>query len=159
MPVRERACLISAECSRHSRAFAEVTLIYREGHRSSLNRSAIYNWHPVCPKGAGGYVMRNKLLFFCMLLAAMAVLLGAVAAVSSDRRDRIGDVVGYNVLAERVFEGSVESKPYMIEQIVYFPVRTANSVLQVQVGPKDFIERSNVKVKASGTLGRNGMPT
>src|SRR5438128_9505267 len=70
MPVRERACLISAECSRHSRAFAEVTLIYREGHRSSLNRSAIYNRHAVCLKGAGGYVMRNKLLFFCMLLAA-----------------------------------------------------------------------------------------
>src|SRR5437762_14286387 len=52
MPVRERACLISAECSRHSRAFAEVTLIYREGHRSSLNRSAIYNRHAVCLKGA-----------------------------------------------------------------------------------------------------------
>ena len=46
--------------------------------------------------------MRNKLLFFSMLLAAMAVLLGAVAAVSSDRRDRIGDVVGYNALAERI---------------------------------------------------------
>ena len=83
MPVRDRACLISKECSRHSRAFAEVTLVYREGHRSSLNRSAIYNRHAVCLKGAGGYVMRNKLLFFCMLLAAMAVLLVGVAAVSS----------------------------------------------------------------------------
>src|SRR5437667_12165129 len=118
MPVRERACLISAECSRHSRAFAEVTLIYREGHRSSLNRSAIYNRHPVCLKGAGGYVMRNKLLFFCMFLAAIAVVLVTVSAVSSDWRDRIGDVVGYNVLAERVFEGSGERKPYMMAHIV-----------------------------------------
>ena len=102
--------------------------------------------------------MRNKLLFFCMLLAAMAVLLVGVAAVSSERRDRIGDVIGYNVLAERVFEGSVESKPYMIEQIVYFPLRTANSVVQVQVGPKDFIERSNFKIKASDMLTVTGMP-
>ena len=102
--------------------------------------------------------MRNKLLFFCMLLAAMAVLLVGVAAVSSERRDRIGDVIGYNVLAERVFEGSVESKPYMIEQIVYFPLRTANSVVQVQVGPKDFIERSNFKIKAGDMLTVTAMP-
>src|SRR5207248_4311688 len=57
-----------------------------------------------------------------------------------------------------VFEGSVESKPYMIEQIVYFPLRTANSVVQVQVGPKDFIERSNFKIKASDMLTVTGMP-
>ncbi len=102
--------------------------------------------------------MRNKLLFFCMFLAAIAVVLVTVSAVSSDWRDRIGDVVGYNVLAEWVFEGSVESKPYMIAHIVYFPLRTGNSVVQVQVGPKDFIERSNFKIKAGDMLTVTGMP-
>jgi hypothetical protein len=102
--------------------------------------------------------MRNNLLFFCILLAAMAVVLVAASAVSSDWRDRIGDVVGYNVLDERVFEGSVESKPYTIEHIVYFPLRTGDSVVQVQVGPKDFIERSNFRIKASDMLTVTGMP-
>src|SRR5436190_20409998 len=123
MPLRERACLISAHCLRTFPRFCRGDTRLSRGHRSSLNRSAIYNRHPVCLKGAGGYVMRNKLLFFCMFLAAIAVVLVTVSAVSSDWRDRIGDVVGYNVLAERVFEGSVESKPYMIAHIVYFPLR------------------------------------
>jgi len=102
--------------------------------------------------------MRNKLLFFCTLLAVVTVLLLAVAAVSSDWLDRIGDVVGYNVLAERVFEGSVEGKPYMIEHIVYFHLRTGNSVVQVQVGPRDFVERSNFKIKAGDMLTVTAMP-
>jgi hypothetical protein len=98
-----------------------------------------------------------KKLLFCIVIAVTAVLFMGVTAGSSDSPDR-RDVVGYNVLAERVFEGSVEGKPYMIQTMVYFPLRTADSVVQVQVGPKDFFERSNFKVKLGDMLTVTGMP-
>src|SRR5215470_4787209 len=100
--------------------------------------------------------MWNK-LFFCMLFVAAAVLFVAVAADSSDPRDR-RDITGYNVLTERVFEGAVEGKLYMIERIVYFPLRTGESVVQVQVGPKDFVERHNFKIKTGDMMTVTGMP-
>jgi hypothetical protein len=100
--------------------------------------------------------MRNKLIF-CVLFVT-AILLFAAVAGSSDRRDRAGDTVGYNVLAERVFEGSVQSKPYTIERIVYFSLRTADSMVQVQIGPKEFVERSNFKITVGDMVTVTGMP-
>ena len=94
-----------------------------------------------------------------MLFVIAAALLFAAVAGSSDRRDRLGDIVGYNVLAERLFEGTVQSKPYMIEHIVYFPLTTAGLVVQVQIGPKEFVERSNFKIKVGDMLTVTGMPT
>jgi len=101
--------------------------------------------------------MRNKLIFYVLVITAAILLLGAVAG-SSDRRDHTGDSVGYNVLAERVFEGSVQSKPYTIERIVYFPLRTAETVVQVQIGPKEFVERSNFKTTVGDMVTVTGMP-
>jgi len=101
--------------------------------------------------------MRNKLIF-CVLFVTAAILLFGTVAGSSDRRDRAGDTVGYNVLAERVFEGSVQSKPYTIGRIVYFPLRTADTVVQVQIGPKEFVERSNFKMTVGDMVSVAGMP-
>ena|SRR5437867_1887791 len=101
----------------------------------------------------------RKILFFCVVFAAMAVLLFApVVADSAGRRDRNRDIRGYNVLAERMFEGSVAGKPYMVEDTVYFPLRTAYSVVQIQIGPKEFVERSNFKIKSGDMLTVTGMP-
>ena len=99
--------------------------------------------------------MRNKLLF-CVLFAAAIVLLGAVIVGALDRPDR--DVIGYNVLSERVFKGIVASKGHIIEGLMYFPLRTANTMMEVQIGPKEFVERSGFKLNAGDMVTVIGMP-
>src|SRR5262249_35440528 len=89
------------------------------------------------------------------LYALIAVLFLAVAAGAADRRH---DVIGYNVMAERAFIGSAESKPYVLNQLMYFPLKTEDSVVLVQIGPKDFVELSNFKIKAGEVLTVIGMP-
>jgi hypothetical protein len=99
--------------------------------------------------------MRNRLLF-CVLFAAAIVLLGAVIVGALDRPDR--DVIGYNVLSERVFKGIVASKGHIIEGLMYFPLRTANTMMEVQIGPKEFVERSGFKLNAGDMVTVIGMP-
>jgi hypothetical protein len=100
--------------------------------------------------------MRNKLLFFCMLLAALAILMLATVVVSSDRRDR--DVVGYNVLKERMFEGVVASKGHLMGDLMYFSLKMGNSVVEVQIGPKEFVEQSGFRPNTGDSVTVIGMP-
>ena len=100
--------------------------------------------------------MRNKLLFFCMLLAALAILMLAAVIVSSDWRAR--DVIGYNVLKERMFEGVVASKGDIVEGLVYFPLNMANGIVEVQTGPKEFLERCSFKLNTGDRVTVIGMP-
>jgi hypothetical protein len=53
--------------------------------------------------------MRNKLPVIAVF-AVSIVLAAAVVVGAPDRRDRDRDVIGYNVLAERIFKGTVASK-------------------------------------------------
>jgi len=104
--------------------------------------------------------MRNRLLF-CVLFAPAIVLLGAVIVGALDvgaldRPDR--DVIGYNVLSERVFKGIVASKGHIIEGLMYFPLRTTNTMMEVQIGPKEFVERSGFKLNAGDMVTVIGMP-
>ena len=99
--------------------------------------------------------MRNR-LFFSVLFAAATVLLGALVVGALDRPDR--DVIGYNVLSERVFKGIVASKGHIIEGLMYFPIRTANTMMEVQIGPKEFVERSGFKLNAGDMVTVIGMP-
>src|SRR5215470_1277707 len=102
--------------------------------------------------------MRNKLILLVLVIAAVLTF-GAVAG-SSNGGDRTSDVVGYNVLAERVFEGYVQTKPYVVDYMVYFPMRTmAGTLVQVHLGPKDFIEQTNFKLSARERVTVIGMPT
>jgi hypothetical protein len=100
--------------------------------------------------------MRNKLLFFCMLLAALAILMLATVVASYDRPYR--DVIGYNVLKERMFEGVVASKGHIVEDSMYFPLKMANATVEVQIGPKDFLERSSFKPNIGDRMTVIGMP-
>jgi len=104
--------------------------------------------------------MRNRLLF-CVLFAAAIVLsgvviVGALDVGALDRPDR--DVIGYNVLSERVFKGIATSKGNVIEGLMYFPLRTANATMEVQIGPKEFVERSGFKLNAGDMVTVIGMP-
>jgi hypothetical protein len=77
-------------------------------------------------------------------------------APSLDRRDR--DVIGYNMLNERMFKGVVASKGHIIEGLMYFPLKTANTMIEVQIGPKEFVDRSGFKLQIGETVTVIGMP-
>jgi hypothetical protein len=100
--------------------------------------------------------MRNKLLF-CMFLASAVVLLAGVVVGAFDRPDRDRDAIGYNVLAERMFEGRVASKGHIIDGLMYFPLRMADAMVEVQIGPKEFVERSSFKLKTGDMVTVVGM--
>jgi hypothetical protein len=101
--------------------------------------------------------MRNK-LFFCLFFATAAVLVAAIVAGAFGRADRDGDITGYNVLAERMFEGTVASKGHISDGLVYFPLATASTMVEVQIGPKEFVERSGFKLKTGDKVTVTGMP-
>ena len=81
------------------------------------------------------------------LLAAAMILLTAIAMGAFGRPDGDIDALRYDVLAERVFEGSVENKGHVVEGLVYFPFRTADDLMEVRIGPKEFVKRSGFKLK------------
>ena len=95
--------------------------------------------------------MRNKLGLFTIFTAAI-VLLAAVA--SADRRD----VTGYSLLKERMFDGIVASKGHVREGLVYFPLRTVNTMMEVQIGPKEFVDHSDFKLNIGESVTVIGMP-
>jgi hypothetical protein len=99
--------------------------------------------------------MRNRLLL-CVLFAVAAVLLGAVIVGALDGLDR--DVIGYNMLSERVFKGIVASKGHVIEGLMYFPLRTAKTMMEVQIGPREFVERSGFKLNVGDMVTVIGVP-
>ena len=99
--------------------------------------------------------MRNKLVFFTIFAVAM-VLLPDVIVSALDRRHR--DVIGYNVLKEQMYEGMVANNLRVIEGLMYFPLRTANNMLEVQIGPKGFVDRSGFKLNIGDTVTVIGMP-
>src|SRR5215813_15370427 len=97
--------------------------------------------------------MRNKSIFFISFAVAI-VLLATVFVSAGDRRD----VTGYNVPKERTFEGVVASKGHIIEGLMYFPLKTANTMLEVQIGPEEFVDRSGFKLNIGETVAVLGMP-
>jgi hypothetical protein len=99
--------------------------------------------------------MRNKLLT-CVSLAAL-VLLNAVVGGAIDRRDRVPDIAGYNVLAERMFRGIVASEGHISEGLMYFSLRTADTTVEVQIGPKDFAKYSGFKLQSGDMVTVIGM--
>jgi hypothetical protein len=86
--------------------------------------------------------MRGKSIF-CLITGLLAMLLVPVVVNASDRRDRnvnLGDY--YDVKTERIFEGVVAGKGHVMDGLMYFPLKTAETVLEVQLGPKEFAQRS-----------------
>ena len=99
--------------------------------------------------------MRNKLL---TCVSFVAVVLLTVVAVANDRRDRVPDVIGYNVLAERMYKGIVASEGHTSEGFMYFPLRTAGTTVEVQIGSKEFVEHSGFKLQTGDMVTVIGMP-
>lgn len=108
------------------------------------------------PNAGRSTFMRNKLLT-CISLAAL-VLLSAGVARALDWRDRVPDIVGYNVLEERMFRGTVASEGHISDGLMYFSLRTAHATVEVQIGPKDFVKYSGFKFQSGDTVTVIGMP-
>jgi hypothetical protein len=101
--------------------------------------------------------MRRKLVF-CLFIGLLATLLLDIAVNAIDRRDRHGSVDAYDVRAERVLEGVVAGKGHVIDGFMYFPLKTADTIVEVQLGPKEFVERSTFIFKTGATVVVVGVP-
>lgn len=101
--------------------------------------------------------MRRKLVF-CLFIGLLATLLLDIAVNAIDRRDRHGSVDAYDVRTERVLEGVVAGKGHVIDGFMYFPLKTADTIVEVQLGPKEFVERSTFIFKTGATVVVVGVP-
>jgi hypothetical protein len=95
--------------------------------------------------------MRNKLVF-CLFIGVLATLLLDIAVNAIDTRDRQGSVDAYDVRAERVLEGIVAGKGHVMDGLMYFPLKTPDTIVEVQLGPKEFVERSTFIFKPGNTV-------
>ena len=79
--------------------------------------------------------MKSKIIF--SILAVAALILAPAARA---------DNAPYNMMAERVFDG-----------MVFFPLVTNDRVIEVQLGPKDFVGKSGFNLKAGEMVTVLGM--
>ena len=100
--------------------------------------------------------MRGKLVF-CLLIGLLAMLV-AVVLNSSDRRDRHGNVGGYDVRAERILEGTVAGKGHLTDGLMYVSLKTADTTVEVQLGPKESVEPSSFMFKPGDMVIVVGVP-
>jgi hypothetical protein len=77
-----------------------------------------------------------KKALFILFTAAVLVLLPAPSVLAD-----------YNPSAERAFDGTVASVPRMFDRIMYFSFKTSDRVVEVQLGPRDFVENNKFKLK------------
>lgn len=78
----------------------------------------------------------------CIFVGVLATLLTSIVVDADDWRDRNRDDGGYDVRAERILEGTVAGKRHIMEGLIYFPLQTADTIVEVQLGPKEFVERT-----------------
>jgi hypothetical protein len=102
--------------------------------------------------------MRGKLIF-CLFIGVLTSLLVAIVVSASDRPDRNGNRGGYyDVKAERIFEGFIAGKGHIMDGLMYFPLKTADTVVEVQLGPKGFVQRDTFTFKPGDMVVVVGVP-
>ena len=89
--------------------------------------------------------MMTKAAFAMLFAAALVLLLTAAGGASPTSRNP--DTVPYDVTAERMFEGMVAGTLHSVGGIMYFTLKTVERDLEVELGPRDFIERNEFKLK------------
>ena len=95
--------------------------------------------------------MQRKLVF-CLFIGVLATLLADIVVNAIDRPDRHDSVDAYDVRAERVLEGIVGGKGHVVDGLMYFPLKTTDTIVEVQVGPKELVERSTFIFKPGDTV-------
>ena len=97
----------------------------------------------------------KRTILFALITAAIVLLLGTAAALAADR---VRDQVQYDPKAEQVFVGSTHDKPKLFGERMYFTLWTSNGAVAVEIGPKEFVERSRFKLASGRTVTVVGMP-
>src|SRR5262245_4465847 len=100
--------------------------------------------------------MKRKLLL-CILVAIVLAFFAAVIVGYADIRRAHHDHMPYDLFVERIYEGTVASKGHEIEGMMYFPLLTGNDILEVEIGPKEFVEHSGFELKVGEAVTVIGM--
>jgi len=104
--------------------------------------------------------MIKKILIYLVVGPALLLLTSTVTG-ASDRRDDVREIdrMRYDVRAEKVYEGSVESKGRVVDGVMYFPLRMSPDItMEVQIGPEDTVKHSGFKLKIGEMVTVVGMP-
>jgi hypothetical protein len=88
--------------------------------------------------------MITKVVFALLFAAALVLLFTATLAALSLGRN---PDTAYDVAAERTFEGMVTRTAHSIDGTMYFTLKTSDTDVEVQLGPRNFIEKSEFKLK------------
>lgn len=65
----------------------------------------------------------------------------------------------YDVAAERTIEGMVTRTAHSIGGVMYFTLKTANGDVEVQLGPREFLEKGEFKLKLGEMVSVIGAPS
>jgi hypothetical protein len=99
--------------------------------------------------------MIPKAVFAMLFAAALVLSFKATAAASLPSRNPDAN---YDVAAERTFGGMVTRPAHPIAGTMYFTLKTAEADVEVQLGPRDFIEKSGFKLKLGEMVTVIGVP-
>src|SRR5689334_14221912 len=91
-----------------------------------------------------------------LFVVALVMSFSATLASSPASRDFENN---YEVTSERAFGGVVTRTPHTIAGIMYFTLKTANADLEVQLGPRNFLEKSGFKLNLGEMVTVVGVPS
>ena len=101
----------------------------------------------------------KKIFLFCAFVAIAVIVLSVIAVGAMVKAGDVRDSLPkYDVEAERTFEGAILSKGHEVEGLVYVPVRTMDEILEIQIGPREFIAHSGFTFKIGEIVTVVGMP-
>jgi hypothetical protein len=104
-------------------------------------------------------IIITSMFFAAALMLLPAVPVASGIRTSDDLRDvRNVDQTRYDLMAERTFEGTIASTGHVIDGFMYFPMKTSDKTMEVQLGPKGFVESVGIKLKAGAVVTVVGMP-
>jgi hypothetical protein len=98
----------------------------------------------------------KRAILLALITTAIVLLLGTAAGALA--ADRVRDAVTYDLKAEQVFVGTVHGKPTLFAGRMYFTLWTGNGAVAVEIGPKEFVERSGFKLSSGQMISVVGMP-
>jgi len=98
----------------------------------------------------------KRAILFALITTAIVLLLGTAAGALA--ADRVRDDLTYDLKAEQVFVGTVHGKPTLFASRMYFTLWTGNGGVAVEIGPKEFVERSGFKLGSGQMISVVGMP-
>src|SRR5262245_48677396 len=103
----------------------------------------------------------SKIIITSLFIALTLVLLLVVPVASGiGTSDDLGgrmDQTRYNVMTERTFEGTIASTGHVVDGFMYFPMKTSERTIEVQLGPKGFVESIGFKLRAGAVVTVIGM--